>query len=139
LAREEEGRRSVHQSRPREEEGAEPKLWGFHAPYSAAAALREEEEGRRFSDRLREEEEPFEVFGPRERPSDFCGTLREEERGRRLSDLSQGGGEGTSQYTLEPKFRIKSRRHQGGRNGADAFATDPKGGGEGPRKKPYLP
>lgn len=91
---------------PREEEGAGPSIspapgrrrgqgrsrWAIW-PEFWCGDPREEERGRRFSDRLREEEEPLELMWSGW--TEFCrGDPREEERGRRFTDRPQGGGGG---------------------------------------------
>ena len=55
------GARSAFQSGPREEEGAEPKPLGDRSPEFRVRRPQGGGRGRRHSDRLREEEEPFEL------------------------------------------------------------------------------
>lgn len=95
---------------PREEEGAGPSIspapgrrrgqgrsvWA-NRPEFWCGDPREEERGRRFSDRLREEEEPLELMWSGWTEF-YCGDPGEEDRGRRFSERPQGGGGGPSYH-----------------------------------------
>ena len=117
---------SDHQPCPREEEKGRAEDIGRKGPNFGCGDPREEERGRRHSDRLREEEEPFELFGAssREGGPEFVRHPQGGGGGCRRSDRPQGGG-GDRSYqvgAVAPVLKGVGIREE---VDADAFATGP--------------